>query len=119
MLKNMQYTEYEDKFIKWLRLINASSIEEMIEIGGDDIIMEEAIEFVKRWNRESAKDGLDNIIKFKQAEAYVEALEVGHKDGSLDAKIEIAINMLNAGYKIKDISKITKLSIKDIKSLKK
>lgn len=118
MLKNMQYTESEERFIKWLKFINAFNIEEMMEIGRNDSIMEEAIEFVKRWNRESAKDGLDNMIKFKQAEAYVEALEVGHKDGALDTKVEIATNMLESGYKIQEIAKITKLSIKDIKALK-
>jgi len=117
-LKDIQYTLNEERFIKWLRLINAKTLENMISIGRNDRIMEEAIEFVKRWNRESAKDGLENMIKFKQAEAYVEALEIGHKDGALDTKIEIANNMLKDGYSVKDIAKITKLSFKDIKALK-
>lgn len=117
-LKDIQYTLNEERFITWLRLINAKSLEELETIGRNDKIMEESIEFIKRWNRESAKNGLENMIKFKQAEAYVEALEVGHKDGALDKSIEIANNMLNDGYSVKDVARMTKLSIKDINALK-
>ncbi|MCM1371127.1 MAG: hypothetical protein NC181_04505, partial [Clostridium sp.] len=44
-------------------------------------------------------------------------IEEGIKEGKQEEKLEIARNMINNGFDIKTISKITKLSINEIEKL--
>ncbi len=110
-LKNMPYTNCEIRFIKWLKLINASSIEEMEEIGKGDEIMDEAIEFVRKWNNKSPQENFDNYVKSKMKFAY--------GDGEDAAKLEIAKNLINFEFKTKDIAKITGLTETEIRKVKR
>ncbi len=96
----------EKRFIKWLRMINAESIEELESIGKGDKKMENSIRVVKEWLEESAKHGLENYIddvKFETAE---------------EEKLSIAKNLLTLNISVDDIEKATGLSKKQILKLK-
>ena len=41
-IANVRYTLNESRFIRWLKLINASSLEGMEKIGKDDEVVEQA-----------------------------------------------------------------------------
>ena len=86
----------------------------MEEIGEGDEIMENAIEFVKRWNKESAKDGLNNILEER---SYYERLE-GREEGQEEEKRKVAKNLIKLNIPITKIIKATGLSKKDILKLK-
>ncbi len=105
------YNENEEqRFIKWLRLIKARSIEEMKEIGKDDKKMEEAIRYIENWYRESDRTGLKRMLD--------EAEYNGIEFGSNKRNKEVAKNMLADDLDINIISKYTGLSKKEIEALK-
>lgn len=114
LANNIQYTK-DIRFINWLRLLNAESIEKMKEIGKDDKIMEEAREFVRKWLNKTPEENLENYIKDKEKMARTEGLEQGSKKST----IKIAKNMLSLDININDVSKATGLTIKEINKLKK
>ncbi len=105
------YNENEEqRFIKWLRLIKARSIEEMKEIGKDDKKMEEAIRYIENWYRESDRTGLKRMLD--------EAEYNGIEFGSNKRNKEVAKNMLEKKIPINDIIDITGLTKKEIAALK-
>ena len=68
--------------------------------------MDDIIEYVREWNLESSKNGLERYIEEKQQETAEEE------------KCGIAKNMLNKKMKIQDIMDVTGLTRKEILSLK-
>lgn len=108
-LKNIPYTNSKNRFINWLKLINAKTLEEMEAIGKDDEIMNEAIEFVRKWNDKTPEENLNNYIKGKQKEAY--------QDGEEEKTFEIAKNLLFKNIPIETIIEVTGLSKSELNSL--
>ncbi len=114
LVEKRRYNVYkEERFIRWLRMINARSIEELEEIGKGDETMEEAIRFVKRWTEESSKDGFERYVR----EKCFEAEEKGENKGIQKRNIEIARNLLSLEISVDDIMKVTGLSKKEIEKL--
>lgn len=118
LASNFPYTK-DERFINWLKLINATNIKEMEEIGKGDEIMEEAIEFVKKWNNKTPEENLENYIDEAKKMARTKGIEQGLEQGSNKATVKIAKNMLSMDISINDIKKATGLTIKEINKLKK
>ena len=95
----------EERFIKWLRMINAKSIEELESIGKGDEIMENSIRVVKEWLEDSAKHGLENYIDDVKFEATEKR------------NFEIAKKLLTLDISIENITKATGLTKKQITKL--
>lgn len=110
LVSSIPYNISEKRFIKWLRLINAKTIEEMKFIAGDDEIMNDSIKFVTEWCRKSGKNGMARYIE----EQREDASEKGLKKGILTT----VKNLLALDVDVETISKATGLSIKQIKALK-
>ena len=104
--------EYEERFIRWLKIINATSIKEMEKIGRSDIVMEQSIEFLK-WYRKEYDSWHEEL---KESEAIGEAR--GEKSGIKKNQIKTAKKMLELNMDIPTIMKITGLSKKKILQLK-
>jgi len=111
--RNIQYTK-DERFIRWLKLINTTNLEEMEKIGKDDEVMEEAIEFVKKWNNKTPEENLANYVKDKEKMARSD----GFEEGSKIQTIEIAKNMLIDEVSPKTILKYTGLSKQELNKLK-
>ncbi len=127
----------EQRFIKWLQLMNAQSLDELKKIGKDDKVMEEVIKMVNEWTEETGKNGLETYIdnvKFEaeergeirgeikgrregKKEGIMEGRKVGRKDGAKEKSIAIAKNMLNNDEPINKIENYTGLTKKQIMAL--
>ncbi len=110
LLENIQYTKSNRRFIKWLKLINSKTLDEMYCIGKDDKIMNDAIEFVKKWCDLTPEENLSNFIKGKEKLAY--------QDGEEKSLIEIAKKMLRKGKPEEEILEFTGLTINQLKNIK-
>ena len=107
LVKEKVYNDNNERFIKWLKLINTESLEEMRKIAKGDEVMEQALEFTEEFlNDEEIRNVNDKINDVKY---YAKKEE----------KIETAKNMLKKGFPLQEISEITNLSIKEINDLKK
>lgn len=49
--KKVSYNLFNERFVKWLKLINSTTLEEMQEIGKGDEIMENSIRVVDEWKK--------------------------------------------------------------------
>ncbi len=122
-VKNIPYNEDEQRFITWLRLINAKDLAEIKQyIRKDDEIMSEIEKFVADWNRKSAKNGLEKYIeetaqKAKKDGIY-EGISQGISEGISQGILQTAKNLLSLNISINDIKKATGLSEKELKNLK-
>ncbi len=116
-VKNIPYNEDEQRFITWLRLINANDLAEIKQyIRKDDEIMSEIEKFVADWNRKSAKNGLEKYIA--EEKAAEEAAEKAEQKGISQGILQTAKNLLSLNISINDIKKATGLSEKELKNLK-
>lgn len=107
LVKEKVYNDNNERFIKWLKLINTESLEEMRKIAKGDEVMEQALEFMEEFlNDEEIRNVYDKINDVKY---YAKKEE----------KVETAKNMLKKGFPLQEISEITNLSINEINDLKK
>ncbi len=106
----MVYNNTNKRFIKWLKLINSKSIEEMEKYAKGDKIMENSIRVLKEWNEERDKDAVERYYGEKMLEVKEES--------SQEKALEIAKNLLSLNVSIDKIKQATGLSLKEINSLK-
>lgn len=109
LINNIQYNEFEERFIRWLKLINAKTIEELEKYAKGDKLMEQSVEYVKRYLNGPLNHTFEDYILEKQLEAK--------EEGETAGILATAKNLLNLNIDIKDISKATGLSEKDLKKL--
>ncbi|WP_375326860.1 Rpn family recombination-promoting nuclease/putative transposase [Candidatus Tisiphia endosymbiont of Nemotelus uliginosus] len=115
----------EEKWMYFFKHAEHSTFKEIEELIGKDVIIRRAFEAVDQasWSEaelntyeQITKTRLDNLAvelqKIEDAEARGEAR------GKAEEKIAMAKEMLKEGYPIETISKLTKLSIEEIKKLR-
>ena len=110
LLEELRYTDInKEKFVRWIRLINAKGVDEMKKIAKGDRIMQETVEFVENFlNSEERLEKYDKInILLSQAE----------DKGRDEEKITTAKNMLDDGVEISMIMKYTNLPKEKIEAL--
>ncbi len=96
---------------RWLRFIGANNAEERREIArGDGLLME-----LDNWCRNYVNDEQTKKI-FGEWANYI-AEKKGIRKGAEERTIDIAKNLLNLNLSLKDISKATGLSLKELKEL--
>ena len=110
ILKEMPYSKNEERFIRWCRLISAKTYKEAIKIAKGDELMMSTIEMVDSFINDPEVISIfhDDSWKIVSAE----------QRGKAEEKIETAKNMLKEKCSLNFISKITNLSISEIKNLK-
>ena len=107
-VSKMVYNKSESRLVRWLRLMNAESIEEMKNIAEGDKVMEQAIAYVNNFLKEEGTTFQDKI-EYEKAKSEAK--------GRDEDKKETAKNMLKKGYSVEEISEITNLSINEIKKI--
>ena len=66
LVKEKVYNDNNERFIKWLKLINTESLEEMRKIAKGDEVMEQALEFMEEFlNDEEIRNVYDKINDVK------------------------------------------------------
>ena len=109
-IEKIPYDKNEKRFIRYLRLINAKTVEELMEYAKGDRIMNDVVEYVRAWRLDSTKK---NYEKFK--ERLIKKGETqGINRGINLEKATIAQNMYNRGMSIEDIIAITGLTKEEI-----
>ena len=107
-IKNIVYNQ-DERFIRWLKMINAKDMKELKDIAKEDEIMESAITLMEDFlNDEEMQDEFDKITDI---EYYAE------EKGARNNQIKTAKNMLKKGYPIEEISSLTNLTVKEIKNI--
>ena len=114
-IKDIVYNQDEDeRFIRWLKMINAKDMNELKNIAKENELMESAVSIMEDFlNDEELQDEFDKITDI---EYY--AKEEGIAEGRIDEKRKTAKNMLQDGVNIKTIIKYTGLSKEEISSIK-
>ena len=123
-ISQVSYNEIKKEGIEYLLYLLVCNKEDNLRIlyNGDDL-MEKMIDEAK-----TLTDNFDSLLyydreKLKKQEAFElgqeEGIEIGFKNGILQNKKEIAINMLKNNYNIAEVIKLTGLSIDNINELKK
>ena len=107
------YNENEHKFITFLRILNCEDINDGMKYAKGDKIMQDIINYVKEWNLETSKTGLDNLLDSREQEGRSDGIRIGQKEG----RIATAKNLINLKVPINVIQKATGLSKKQILSL--
>ena len=104
------YSKRESRLVRWVRLMNAESIEEMKKIAKGDDAMEQAIAYVDQFLKEEGTTFQDKI-EYEKAKSEAK--------GKRNTLLETARNMLDMNMPVADISKATGLSKTEIEALKK
>ena len=89
--------------------MNASSLEEMKEIGSGDEYMEEAIQYAEEFLKEEGTTFQDKL-NFEKSKSF--------NNGEESGILKTAKNMLKKKYPIQDIAELTNLTIEEIKNIK-
>lgn len=110
LLEELRYTDInKERFIRWIRLINAKGVDEMKKIAKGDRIMQETVEFVENFlNSEERLEKYDKMnVLLNQAEDKGRSLE----------KISTVKTMFKKGFSVEDIMKATELPKEEIEVL--
>ena len=118
ILDKISYSKYEERFIRWCRLVHAKSKEEAIEIAKGDEIMERTIEYVEDYINDPEVISLFHNDSWKIESAEERGEKRGKKEGRTEGILETAKNMLKEKCSPALISKVTNLSISEINKLK-
>ena len=110
ILDKISYSKSEERFIRWCRLINAKTREEVMEIAKGDELMMSTVEMV-----DSFINDPEVISIFHDDSWKVVSAEQRGKDKGI---IQTAKNMLKENCNPELISRVTNLSISEIKKLK-
>lgn len=110
ILDKISYSKSEERFIRWCRLINAKTREEIMEIAQGDELMMSTVEMV-----DSFINDPEVISIFHDDSWKVVSAEQRGKDKGI---IQTAKNMLKENCNPEFISRVTNLSISEIKKLK-
>ncbi len=112
-VNNISYTLNEKRFILWLRILNAKTVEELNKLEGSDKIMFDVKKYVSKMCEESAKTW-DEYVEEKTQEAKYDGLELGMeqgmKNGMKKARLEAAKAMLKNNIDLDLIVNCTGLS---------
>ena len=114
ILDKISYSKSEERFIRWCRLINAKTREEIMEIAKGDELMMSTVEMVDSFINDPEVISIFHDDSWKVVSAEQRGKDKGLKEGLL----KTAKNMLLKNYTPKEISEITNLSISEIKKLK-
>ena len=114
-IKDIVYNQ-DERFIRWLKMINTKDMNELKNIAKEDEVMESAVRLMEDFlNDEELQDEFDKITDI---EYYAE--EKGRKAGIEEGRqklLQTAKNMLKKGYPIEEISSLTNLSAQEIKNM--
>lgn len=117
LVSKIVYTKNEARLVRWMRLMNASSLEEMKEIGSGDEYMEEAIQYAEEFLKEEGTTFQDKL-NFEKSKSFNNGKEIGLKEGEKKGILKTAKNMLKKKYPVQDIAELTNLTIEEIKNIK-
>lgn len=96
--------------------MNASSLEEMREIGSGDEYMEEAVKYAEEFLKEEGTTFQDKL-DFEKSKSFNNGEEIGLKEGEKNGILKTAKNLLKMQFSVQDIAKATGLSKEEIKNL--
>lgn len=112
------YTYTKKRFFKWLKLINAKSIEEMKNIANGDEIMEKTVKYLQEFVNDPEILEIYSHDRLNQLNAYDDGVAQGRTEGIEQEKINTAKNLLNIGLNTNVISQATGLTKEQIEDLK-
>ena len=113
----IKYNENEKRFIRWLRLIKAESIEELELIAKGDELMEHSVEYVKRYLNGPLNHTMEDYVADREYVAEKLGEKRGERRGKKAGIMETAKNFFDLGIDINTISKATGLSKSELKKL--
>lgn len=118
ILDKISYSKIEERFIRWCRLINAKTREEIMEIAKGDELMMSTVEMVDSFINDPEVISIFHDDSWKVVSAEQRGKDKGIVEGEKKGLLKTAKNMLLKNYTPKEISEITNLSISEIKKLK-
>lgn len=118
ILDKISYSKSEERFIRWCRLINAKTREEIMEIAKGDELMMSTVEMVDNFINDPEVISIFHDDSWKVVSAEQRGKDKGIVEGEKKGLLKTAKNMLKENCNPEFISKVTNLSISEIKKLK-
>ena len=113
----MEYSINKSNCIKWLKFMNCKTYKETLNMAKGDKIFMSTVDIVKSFVSDPEVMNLFDRDKLKEESAELRGMERGKEEGIAENKLETAKNMLKENFSFEQISKITHLSISEIKKL--
>jgi len=113
----IKYNKNEKRFIRWLRLIKAESIEELELIAKGDELMEHSVEYVKRYLNGPLNHTMEDYVADREYVAEKLGEKRGERRGKKAGIMETAKKMLNKNIYKKVILEVTGLTDSELKKL--
>ena len=98
--KYLIQSKHEERFIRWLKLLNAKTFKEMEKIGKDDVIMEQSIEFLKCYRKEY--DSFEEEMKERELRGISLGEQRGKKDGIKQTQLETGQKLTKTWHRYRD-----------------
>ena len=96
----------------------AHGIRKILRLAFSEIMPKEKIEFLVRRARDGGKAN-NKLVKEEISKAYKDIEDKGRIEGKIEGEIsgkkEVARNLLNMGYSVKEVEKMTNLKEADFK----
>lgn len=118
ILDKISYSKSEERFIKWCRLINAKTREEIMKIAKGDELMMSTVEMVDSFINDPEVISIFHDDSWKVVSAEQRGKDKGIVEGEKKGLLKTAKNMLKENCNPEFISRVTNLSISEIKKLK-
>ena len=118
ILDKISYSKSEERFIRWCRLINAKTREEIMEIAKGDELMMSTVEMVDSFINDPEVISIFHDDSWKVVSAEQRGKDKGIVEGEKKGLLKTAKNMLKENCNPEFISRVTNLSIAEIKKLK-
>ena len=118
ILDKISYSKSEERFIRWCRLINAKTREEIMEIAKGDELMMSTVEMVDSFINDPEVISIFHDDSWKVVSAEQRGKDKGMVEGEKKGLLKTAKNMLKENCNPEFISRVTNLSIAEIKKLK-
>ena len=118
ILDKISYSKSEERFIRWCRLINAKTREEIMEIAKGDELMMSTVEMVDSFINDPEVISIFHDDSWKVVSAEQRGKDKGIVEGEKKGLLKTAKNMLKENCNPEFISRVTNLSISEIKKLK-
>ncbi|MCM1052893.1 MAG: Rpn family recombination-promoting nuclease/putative transposase [Ruminococcus sp.] len=116
-IKKVGYTNINKRLKLWLKLLNASTKEELEELANKDKMIGEVIKKMKEFSEDEWVNDFFANDRYLISQGKDEGITIGVAQGKEAEKIKIAKSMLEETIEIPVIHRVTGLPIKEIKKL--
>ncbi len=128
-IRNKLYTQSEQKFIRYLRILASTTVEEVKKIAGGDKIMNKTVKFINKFftmpgntRKDRIESDLETARHYGKKEGVAigvergkkEGIAIGEKNGEINKENQIINNLYSKNYSIQNISDTLDIPVEEV-----